>query len=60
MAMVLVIASCETQLVTCIKMAKTKKILHINANLERNKSQRIETYIIDQTIHPDLILKIGN
>jgi hypothetical protein len=41
-------------------MAKTKKILHINANLERNKSQRIETYIIDQTIHPDLILKIGN
>jgi hypothetical protein len=60
MAIVLVIASPDIQLDTCMKKVKTKKILQIKASLERKKSQRIENLIIDQTILTIRILKIRN
>jgi hypothetical protein len=60
MANVLVIASPDIQLDTCMKKVKTKKILQINASRERKKSQRIENLIIDQTILTIRILKIRN
>jgi len=60
MAIVLVIASPDIQLDTCMKNVKTKKILQINASRERKKSQRIENLIIDQTILTIRILKIRN
>jgi len=43
-----------------MKKVKTKKILQINASLERKKSQRIENLIIEQTILTIRILKIRN
>jgi hypothetical protein len=60
MAIVLVIASPDIQLDTCMKKVKTKNISQINASLERKKSQRIENLIIDQTILTIRILKIRN